>query len=163
MRERRESGASEVSLTRSDEEIRKCFPVMSELRTQVRETDFVETVRRLEREGFRLAFLAEGGDVKAVAGFRIMENLANGRFMYVDDLVTKSGERSKRYGQGLFDWLLNYAASHECTALTLDSGVQRFDAHRFYLRNKMRISSHHFYMPLKDHPEPQSSQTVGRA
>jgi GNAT superfamily N-acetyltransferase len=150
MGERRESGTTGIGLAHSDADIRKCFPVMSELRTQIRETDFVETIRRLERRGFRIAFLEESGDVKAVAGFRIMENLDNGRFLYVDDLVTKSSERSKRYGQGLFDWLLAYGASHECKALTLDSGVQRFDAHRFYLRNKMRISSHHFWMPLTD-------------
>jgi len=141
MCDKRESGTAEISLTHSDDDIRKCFAVMSELRTEIRETDFVETVRRLEREGFRIAFLEEGGDVKAVAGFRIMENLDNGRFLYVDDLVTKSSERSKRYGQGLFDWLLAYGTSQECKALSLDSGVQRFDAHRFYLRNKMRIAS----------------------
>jgi hypothetical protein len=110
-------------------------------------------VKRLERQGFRLAYLAEGGDVKSVAGFRILENLDNSRFMYVDDLVTKSDERSKAYGQKLFDWLQEYAGSERCTALSLDSGVQRFDAHRFYLRNKMRISSHHFWMPIPDQKE----------
>ncbi|MGZ5023946.1 MAG: GNAT family N-acetyltransferase, partial [Chthoniobacterales bacterium] len=32
--------------------------------------------------------------------------------------------------------------------LTLDSGVQRFDAHRFYLMKRMKISSHHFVLDL---------------
>jgi hypothetical protein len=72
---RTESELSEFGLARSDEEIQKCFPVMSELRTHLRAPESVETVRRLEREGFRLAFLAKRGDVKAVAGFRITENL----------------------------------------------------------------------------------------
>ncbi|MGZ5001726.1 MAG: GNAT family N-acetyltransferase, partial [Chthoniobacterales bacterium] len=30
----------------------------------------------------------------------------------------------------------------------LDSGVQRFDAHRFYLMKRMKISSHHFSLEL---------------
>ncbi len=33
--------------------------------------------------------------------------------------------------------------------LTLDSGVQRFAAHRLYLRQRMDITSHHFTMNLK--------------
>jgi coproporphyrinogen III oxidase len=32
--------------------------------------------------------------------------------------------------------------------LHLDSGVQRFDAHRFYLRHRMAIVGHHFALPL---------------
>jgi hypothetical protein len=33
--------------------------------------------------------------------------------------------------------------------LHLDSGVRRFDAHRFYLNKRMNISSHHFSMVLR--------------
>ncbi|MBV8055720.1 MAG: GNAT family N-acetyltransferase, partial [Deltaproteobacteria bacterium] len=77
--------------------------------------------------GFRLVFGGVDRDVKSVAGFRITENLDNGRFMYVDDLVTNSNERSEGYGQRLFDWLQEYATREGCIALTLDSGVQRFD------------------------------------
>jgi GNAT superfamily N-acetyltransferase len=138
-----------VAIAKSDEEIRDCFAVMRELRTNLENSDFLKTVRRLEKEGFRLAKLGEGGETKAVAGFRITESLDNGRFMYVDDLVTKAEERSRGHGQRLFDWLIDYSKSQGCSAVTLDCGVQRFDAYRFYLRNKMRISSHHFYLPLR--------------
>ena len=137
-----------IGLARSDEEIQSCFHIMRELRTQIVESEFVQLVRKLEKGGYQLVFLREHGDVKAVAGFRATENLDNGRFMYVDDLVTNAEERSKGYGQRLFDWLLKRARSEGCDALTLDSGVQRFDAHRFYLRNKMRISSHHFWIAV---------------
>jgi GNAT superfamily N-acetyltransferase len=158
MKKRRsQDTADDIGLVRLDAEIQRCFPLMRELRPQVRESEFLETVRRLEKGGFRLAYVKEHGDVKAVGGFRVTENLDNGRFMYVDDLVTKPDERSKGYGQRLFDWLLDYARSHGCGALSLDSGVQRFDAHRFYLRNRMRISSHHFWMPVdrqRGHSKP---------
>jgi len=35
-----------------------------------------------------------------------------------------------------------------CQSFELDSGVQRFDAHRFYLTNRMQIPSHHFRLSL---------------
>ena len=141
-------GEDSIGLARSDEEIQSCLPVMRELRPQIVESEFVKLVRKLEKSGYQLVFLREHGDVKAVAGFRVTENLDNGRFMYVDDLVTKSEDRSMGYGQRLFDWLVNCARAEGCGAVSLDSGVQRFDAHRFYLRNKMRISSHHFWLPV---------------
>ena len=113
------------------------------------ESDFVKLTRRLQKGGFQLVYLEHRGDVRAVAGFRLTENLVNGRFMYVDDLVTNPDERSKGYGQRLFEWLIDHAELNECNALSLDSGVQRFDVHRFYLRNKMHISSHHFWLQLQ--------------
>jgi GNAT superfamily N-acetyltransferase len=52
------------------------------------------------------------------------------------------------YGTKLFDWLVDYARAENCQQLTLDSGVQRFAAHRFYLRQRMEITSHHFTLKL---------------
>ena len=84
------------------------------------------------------------GEVKAVAGFRLSEALAWGKYMYIDDLVTASQARSKGYGGQLFDWLFEYAAAQGCEQIHLDSGVQRKDAHRFYEREGMTVSSLHF-------------------
>jgi GNAT superfamily N-acetyltransferase len=134
-----------ISLAESEEQIRGCYPVMAELRPHVVEREFVERVRRQQRDGgYHLAFVEESGSVRAVAGFRIAEFLAWGRTLYVDDLVTASVERSRGHGQALFDWLIARAKSNACAQLHLDSGVQRFDAHRFYLRHRMSITSHHF-------------------
>jgi GNAT superfamily N-acetyltransferase len=138
-----------VRIATADAEVGRCFAVMKELRTHLAESEFLGQVRRIERDGFRLAYVDDQATVKAVAGFRLTENLANGRFMYVDDLVTDSRARSRGYGQLLLDWLIDHARTNRCDALTLDSGVQRFAAHRFYLRNRMAISSHHFFLDLK--------------
>ena len=138
-----------ICLAESEEQILRCFPVMSELRPHLVEREFVERVRRQQREsGYRLAFVEESGAVRAVAGIRIAEFLAWGRILYVDDLVTTSAERSRGHGQALFDWLVARAKANGCAQLHLDSGVQRFDAHRFYLRHRMSISSHHFSLTL---------------
>jgi hypothetical protein len=44
----------------------------------------------------------------------------------------------------MLDWLKAHALELGCRQLQLDSGVQRFGAHRFYLREGFHISSHHF-------------------
>ncbi|MEZ0275939.1 MAG: GNAT family N-acetyltransferase, partial [Roseimicrobium sp.] len=81
-------------------------------------------------------------------GFRICQNLSSGTHMYVDDLVTRAQDHGKGYGSAFFDWLVAEARRRDCKRFHLDSGVQRFDAHRFYLHKGMNISAHHFAMPL---------------
>jgi GNAT superfamily N-acetyltransferase len=138
-----------IALAVEDDEIRSCYPVMAELRPHVAAEDFLQRVRRqMEIAGYGLAYVSDG-EVKAVAGFRISECLAWGRFMYVDDLVSKEGERSKGYGGQLFDWLVEHARGEGCEQFHLDSGVQRFAAHRFYLAKRMSIEAHHFGLKLK--------------
>jgi len=137
-----------VHLADSDAQIERCFSVMVQLRTHLKPEAFVETVRRQQIGGYALAYLEEGGTIKAVAGFRINESLSWGKFLYVDDLVTDAALRSKGYGDQLFDWLVDRARSEKCDQFHLDSGVTLFEAHRFYLRKRMDIVAHHFAMPL---------------
>ena len=96
------------------------------------------------------AFEAGAGEAGAVAGFRVNEFLAWGRHLYVDDLVTADGHRGRGLADRLFAWLEEEARNCGCTQLHLDSGVgeDRQDAHRFYFRHGLRISSYHFQREL---------------
>ena len=138
----------EIRLARSDEEILACQPVMVQLRPHVAGPGFLERVRRQATQGYLLVFVSRDGDAVACAGYRYGENLAWGRFLYVDDLVTAQADRSRGYGERLFHWLVDEARRTGCEQLHLDSGVQRFAAHRFYLRECMDITSHHFALRL---------------
>lgn len=137
-----------VQLAKSDSQIIECFPVMFQLRPHLEQAKFVEQVRYQMKEGYQLAFLQVNGLTIAVVGFRIYTCLSLGKFLYIDDLVVEESKRSQGYGQQLFQWLIEYAKNHNCKYLSLDSGVQRFQAHRFYLIQNMNITSHHFAMEL---------------
>ena len=137
-----------IKLAETDEEIARCFPVMHQLRDHLTEENFLPQIRRMQTEGYHLAYLEDAGEVKALGGFRIFEMLARGRFMYVDDLVTNAADRSKGYGDAMLDWLAEHAKTQACEYLNLDSGVHRFGAHRFYLRKRMDIVCHHFSRKL---------------
>jgi GNAT superfamily N-acetyltransferase len=131
------------------EDIARCFPVMVELRPHLSAEQFVEQVlRQQQSEGYRLAYLEEAGQVQACAGYRFSESLSWGRFLYVDDLVTAASARSKGHGGEMLDWLIAQAREAGCAQFHLDSGVQRFGAHRFYLTKRMDIIAHHFALKL---------------
>ena len=137
-----------IQLAQSDAEILECFSTLSQLRPHLKKEDFLEQVHRQQQDNYQLAFVDIEKQIVAVAEFRISECLASGRFLYVDDLVVDKTMRSQKFGQYLFEWLVEYAVLQGCKELSLDSGVQRFDAHRFYLRQRMNISSHHFSLLL---------------
>jgi ribosomal protein S18 acetylase RimI-like enzyme len=140
---------SRITVARSEQEISDCYPVMAELRPHIQPDEFVPIVRRLaEFAGFQLSFLTDG-EIRAVAGFRISEWLAGGRYLEIEDLVVKSGQRSRGYGSELFDWLLEHAKENNCRQVRLVSRVSRLDAHRFYLRKGMNVEAHYFSMDVK--------------
>ena len=138
-----------VACAESDAEIEGCWPVLVQLRSNLRKEDTVPTIRKQFAEGYRLAFVRRDGNVVGVAGYRILHNLVKGRHLYVDDLVTDEATRSRGVGTELMEWLCEFARAQQCAWLELDSGVQRFDAHRFYLRHRMFISSHHFSLKIE--------------
>ena len=137
-----------IRLAETREDISRCFAVLLELRPHLKAESFVEQVLRQQAQGYRLAYLEEDGNVQACAGYRFSESLSWGRYMYVDDLITASVARSRGFGGELLHWLQAEARAAGCAEFHLDSGVQRFGAHRFYLRERMDIIAHHFALKL---------------
>jgi GNAT superfamily N-acetyltransferase len=138
----------QIYLATTDDEIEKCFPVVVQLRSHIKQSDFLPLIKKQMQTGYQLAFVESNGNLLSVAGFRIANNLAWGKYLYIDDLVSDENHRSKGAGKKLFDWLVEYANAQGCKQLHLDSDVQRFQAHSFYFRQKMKIAGYHFLMEL---------------
>ncbi|MGB8169053.1 MAG: GNAT family N-acetyltransferase [Chthoniobacteraceae bacterium] len=138
-----------VALAETREQVARCFEVIHELRPHLVDAEsFVAQVLRQQAQGYQLAFVEADDEVRAAAGFRVTECLWLGKFLYVDDLVTRHDDRSRGFGKQLIDWLAEHGRVAGCAELHLDSGVQRFDAHRFYLTQRMHIVAHHFALKL---------------
>ncbi|MFP6662776.1 MAG: GNAT family N-acetyltransferase [Deltaproteobacteria bacterium] len=137
--------ALQLTLAESDDEIRAAFEVVRQLRTHFTSADQLLTqIRRQESQGYRLLCALRDGEVVGCAGFRRIESLFAGRYLYVDDLVTSEQERSTGVGKALLDYLTALGRDEGRGELHLDSGVQRKDAHRFYHRESLTIASFHF-------------------
>jgi GNAT superfamily N-acetyltransferase len=125
---------------------------MVELRPHLIEQEFVGRVQRQQSQGYHLVYVDHRQTPLALAGYRYGHNLAWGDYLYVDDLVTASGQRRQGAGGRLMEWLIAEACAHGCAQLHLDSGMQRFEAHRLYHRYHLGITSHHFSLPLSSSP-----------
>ena len=111
--------------------------------------DYVRRMNEVLATGAQLALVVEASAVRCVALWRVIENTADGRRLYVDDLVSDEANRSQGAGKMMLEWLEAKAAVLGCSALTLDSGVQRQRAHHFYFREGMYIASFSFKKVLK--------------
>jgi GNAT superfamily N-acetyltransferase len=138
-----------IKIANSEAEVDRCFPVMKQLRDALTKDEFKKRVAVQRPERYRLAFLEHEGRVVAVAGFRMMNMLSSGKTLYVDDLVTDANRRSQGFGEAMIKWLTDFARSSGCRILSLDSGVQRRRAHRFYFRHGMPITDVHFELPIE--------------
>ena len=139
-----------IQIAGTDDEIAACHPVMAELRPRIAAADFVPLVRHLESvAGLQLVYLEDDG-VRAVAGVRISEWLAGGKYLEIEDLVTADVDRSKGYGGMLFDWIVDFARREGCRQVRLVSRTTRVDAHRFYVRKGMTHEAHYFSMDVME-------------
>lgn len=125
------------------------LPVLRELRPHLTADSFAAVYQHGHPQGLRLTAAYDtttGGDTRCVgvAGWRIVDTTAVMRKLYVDDLVTTHDQRSHGVGRALLAELTERGGAAGCHVVDLDSGVQRTDAHRFYMREGFAIASFHF-------------------
>lgn len=141
-----------IHTAKTPDQLRHVYSVIRELRPHLTEQQFIEQVERQAREhGYILIYIEESGRAVAAAGYRPTEMLHWSKVLYIDDLVTAESARGRGYADHLFNYIEQQAREQGLAAVHLDSGTHsgRWDAHRFYLKHGMNITSYHFVKDLK--------------
>lgn len=137
-------GLSLIDLPAGHPGWQSALPVLQELRTGLTAELLAQVLAEGGPQGLRFLGAFWDDECAGLAGWRLVANTSATRKLHVDDLVTAAARRSQGVGQVLLTELERRATDAGCTVLDLDSGVQRYGAHRFYLRQRMNISAHHF-------------------
>ncbi|MFJ9993105.1 GNAT family N-acetyltransferase [Pseudomonas putida] len=133
----------------TDAQLQACFAVMSELRPHLADAAaFIDQVRRQASQNYRLLAAWQGEEAKALAGYRLQENLLYGRFLYVDDLIASAEARSHGLGAALIDALREEARAQGCAHLVLDTALGNALGQRFYYRQGLLAKALHFSQAL---------------
>ncbi|WP_444942392.1 GNAT family N-acetyltransferase [Microbulbifer sp. ZKSA004] len=133
-----------ISIAETDQDIVGCYEVLSQLRPHISKDDFLKRILSLTHNcGYKLARLDDNG-IKAVAGYRISDWLHTGKYLEIEDLITSAEKRSSGYGGKLFDWILEQAKVEGCNQVRLVSGIQREQAHKFYIEKGMVWEAKYF-------------------
>jgi GNAT superfamily N-acetyltransferase len=120
------------------------FPILRQLRPHLTREDLATILAEGAPQGLTFTGAFRGEVCVGLAGWRVVDTTSVLRKLYVDDLVTDASSRSTGVGAALLGQLESVAATRGCAVLELDSGHQRVDAHRFYLREGFEDVSRHF-------------------
>lgn len=139
-----------IKVIQTEADIRACYETYRHLRPHLTEDAFVAQVQRQMALVFQMVAAEVDGKIVSATGFRMMEFLAWGKIIYIDDLVTHPDVRGQGYGRALLDYVKAQAIANDCDGIQLDSGHHRYGAHKVYLNYGFIITSHHFAMKLKE-------------
>ena len=114
--------------------------------------NYVERMTEIFARGAEMAVARIGPEVVGLAVFRVLEKTFSGRELYCDDLVTDEARRSTGVGHALIEYMERIGRERKCDMLALDSGTQRQQAHKFYFREGMVVTSFHFDKKLSERP-----------
>ena len=124
----------------------RCEGVHRQLRPHL--ADYAGRMREVFAGGAQMAVALVDGKPAGVTVFRILEKTFTGRELYCDDLVTDEKRRSTGVGHALMAYMEKVGREAGCDYLALDSGTQRQQAHKFYFREQLPITSFHFSRKL---------------
>jgi hypothetical protein len=98
----------DVKLADSDADIARLYPLMRQLRPHIAgEAELVTRVQRQQQteRGWQLLYVEHDGVPIAAASCRILEHLAWGKVLYVDDLICAESHRGKGFAESLMAWM----------------------------------------------------------
>lgn len=110
--------------------------------------DYIRRMKQVFASGAEMAVAMADGQVVGITVFRVIEKTFSGRELYCDDLVTDERRRSNGVGHALIAYMEKVGRERKCDTLALDSGTQRQQAHKFYFREGLPITSFHFSKKL---------------
>jgi GNAT superfamily N-acetyltransferase len=116
----------------TEKEWREAFPIMNQLRTHLNLDSYLQLLQKMNKQDYQLFALYDEEEIVALAGIQMNINFYHGRYVFIHDLVTHSSNRSKGYGEKLLQYIHDKAKERGAQYVSLDSGIQRREAHRFY-------------------------------
>jgi len=112
--------------------LKRAFPLIKQLRPYLNEERYFDLLADMIPAGYRMFAVRDGETLLAVAGITLTTNLYHGRHVWVYDLVSDEDARSHGVGKQLLEYIEGFARERGCERVSLASGFQRADAHRFY-------------------------------
>jgi len=137
-----------VDLTPSHPLFDEAYTVLIELRTQLDRDAYAALFTSEQHASWTSTVAIIDGTVVGVVNWRLQRNTAHGFGAFIDDLCTTQTRRSQGVGAAMSRHVIERARDLGCDDVTLTSGNQRLDAHRFYLREGWVDSSKFFRYDL---------------
>ncbi|MEO1937512.1 MAG: GNAT family N-acetyltransferase [Sulfurimonas sp.] len=125
-------------------ELYTVYDLLKQLRQELSYDEFEDLIYEMRHMEYKMIGIFEKDVLVCYAGVAVQTNLYHKRHLYIFDLVTDAALRSRGYGKMMLEYLSDYAKMAACENLVLSSGLQREDAHRFYMAEGFEKKSYLF-------------------
>ena len=125
-------------------ELYTVYDLLKQLRQELSYDEFEDLIYEMRHMEYKMIGIFEKDILVCYAGVAVQTNLYHKRHLYIFDLVTDAVLRSRGYGKMMLEYLADYAKMAACENLVLSSGLQREDAHRFYMAEGFEKKSYLF-------------------
>jgi len=126
---------NEIKELVSEIDWKEAFPILVQLRSDLRLDDFLIKREDLQRSGYMLFGLYSNNRLVCVTGACITPHIDKGKELWIHDMITNEKDRSKGYGKYMLKFIESFAQEKECSRVILYSRLHRTEAHNFY-KNK---------------------------
>lgn len=116
------------------EEMKEAFPLVSQLRTHLNINEYIELIDNMVDNGYRAFGLFDSGKIVSYAGFAVLTNFYYSKHIWLYDLVVDKAKQGQGYGKQLLSYIEQYAKDNTINCIALSSGLEREDAHNFYVK-----------------------------
>lgn len=138
-------------LTPHQQKIQDAWALHTQLRPQFLTTSetYVDYIALLLSERQQFLIVQNGsGQIIGLALFNIHHNTYQGKILFLEDLVIDENLRGTGVGEQVLKQCEHIAKDNGCSHLSLDSGVFRGRAHKFYFTHDYIAESFHFCKAL---------------
>lgn len=122
----------EITELTTHDDFDTAFPILVQLRDHLSREEFHQRLAVQRAQGYRLFARNIGDEIVALAGIAQRHNFYSGDHVFIYDLVTDADHRSEGHGSALLEFVHDWARTHDCEYVSLDSGLWRERAHEFY-------------------------------
>ena len=131
------------------EDFVQVLPYLKKLYSQPPDDEILQK-RLLEMfdQNYECFGIFESGKLIGVFGLWFMTRHYAGRSCEADHIYIEEEFQGKGIGQNLFDFIHEYASSKGCETIELNSYVENFRSHRFYMNRGYVIRGYHFLKKL---------------
>lgn len=125
------------------EEMFAVFDVLAHMYPNMSRPEYEAILPERVETGYRMLGVFDGEKCICSAGFWISYRFYCGKFIQLDNMVTLPDARSKGVGKLVVDFIKNTGKSDGCKKVLVDTYVENFSAHRFFLREGFIIRGYH--------------------
>jgi len=126
------------------------YPVIAHMYPDMSFDSYSDILKERVENGYNMVAVFDGEDCVSAAGFWFGIRFYCDRFLQLDNMVTVPEFRDKGAGTMALEWIKSLAKKEGCKRILVDSYVENFDAHRFFLREGFVIRGYHLNYTVDD-------------